>query len=52
MFILQALQVAKRQRRRAKTAGSLNVTRTTVSGAARLDGPCSMRCATRVETPR
>jgi hypothetical protein len=41
-----------RQRRRAKTAGSLNVTRTTVSGAARLDGPCSMRCATRVATPR
>jgi len=52
MFILQALQVAKQAATPREGSGQLDVTRTTVSGAARLDGPCSMRCATRVATPR
>jgi len=52
MFILQALRVAKQAATPREDSGQLDVTRTTVSGAARLDGPCSMRCATRVETPR
>jgi len=47
MFILQALQVAKEAATPREDSGQLDVTRTTVSGAAWLDGSCSMRCAAR-----